>query len=340
MTSSPKNADLHTIGIGNAIVDVLAHSDDDFLDKHDIPKGAMTLIEEDRATAIYGDMAAGVEISGGSAANTIACIASLGGRGGFIGKVGKDALGDIFAHDLRSLGVVFQTKPLEKGPSTGRCLVNVTPDAQRTMATFLGAAGYVEPADVQETLVASAAITYLEGYLFEQPVARQAFIKASEAARAAGRRIALTLSDGFVVERNRSDLIDFITSHTDILFANHIEASMLVEASPDDIDAGGCDDRLKELCPLTAVTMSEKGSRLIPRDGEAISVAAVQPEQLVDTTGAGDAYAAGVLFGLATDNDLETAGKLGSLAASEVISHFGARPQADLRELATQHGLL
>ncbi|MBI1391496.1 MAG: adenosine kinase [Alphaproteobacteria bacterium] len=295
----------------------------------------MTLIDEPRATAIYADMAAGIENSGGSAANTVACIASFGGRGGYIGKVADDDLGRIFAHDLKSLGIAFDATPMSGGPSTARCLINVTKDAQRSMATFLGAAGHVGPDDVSEDLVAAAAITYLEGYLFEQPVARDAFAKAGDIARAAGRKLAITLSDGFVVDRNRDALLEFIPQHVDILFANQVEAEMLFG-----VKAEALDDAARKLCPLTAITMSEKGSRLVTRDGPSVAVPAVPPAQLVDTTGAGDAYAAGVLFGLASGRDLETAGRLGSLAASEVISHFGARPQKDLKTLAEANGLL
>lgn len=335
MSAINEKPELHVVAVGNAIVDVIANSDDAFLKKHDIAKGGMTLIDEPRATAIYADMAAGIENSGGSAANTVACIASFGGRGGYIGKVADDDLGRIFAHDLKSLGIAFDATPMSGGPSTARCLINVTKDAQRSMATFLGAAGHVGPDDVSEDLVAAAAITYLEGYLFEQPVARDAFAKAGDIARAAGRKLAITLSDGFVVDRNRDALLEFIPQHVDILFANQVEAEMLFG-----VKAEALDDAARKLCPLTAITMSEKGSRLVTRDGPSVAVPAVPPAQLVDTTGAGDAYAAGVLFGLASGRDLETAGRLGSLAASEVISHFGARPQKDLKTLAEANGLL
>jgi sugar/nucleoside kinase (ribokinase family) len=327
---------LDVVGVGNAIVDVLAQADDRFLEKHSIPKGGMILIEEGPAAAIYDDMAPGVEISGGSAANSIACIASLGGNGGFVGKVSKDNLGEIFRHDLRALGVLFDAPPLDAGPATGRCLINVTPDAQRSMATFLGAAGLVSPADIDEAMVESASITFFEGYLFEQPVAREAFVKACRVAKAAGRRTALTLSDSSCVERQHDALIDFAGAHVDILLANDREAEALFGVS--DIDAIA--RMARDLCPLTAVTMSEKGSVLIPRDGAVTPIAPVAPVQLVDTTGAGDAYAAGLLFGLARDMDLATSGALGSLAAAEVISHFGARPQKNLRTLAIEAGLL
>ncbi len=327
---------LDVLGVGNAIVDVLAQADDAFLAAHSIAKGGMILIDEEQARSIYDAMAPGVEISGGSAANSIACIASLGGAGGFIGKVAKDALGDIFRHDLRSLGVRFDTSPLEEGPGTARCLVNVTPDAQRSMTTYLGAAGLVAPADIDESLVESATITFFEGYLFEQPVARESFIKACLAAKRAGKRAALTLSDAGVVDRQHDALISFIGAHVDILLANEQEARTLFET--DNLEKMAT--RARDLAPLTAVTMSERGSILIPRDGDAVRIDAIRPERLVDTTGAGDAYAAGVLYGLARNLDLETAGALGALAAAEVISHFGARPQRKLRDLAAKEGLL
>ncbi|MEM6414679.1 MAG: adenosine kinase [Pseudomonadota bacterium] len=324
---------IDVVGVGNAIVDVLANADDAFLEKFGIIKGGMTLIEEDQASTIYDAMASGVEVSGGSAANTIACLASLGGRGGFIGKVADDALGKIFAHDLKSLGVAFATAPLSDGPGTGRCLVNVTADAQRSMSTFLGAAGFVAPDDVEEDFVTSAAITYFEGYLFEQEGPRAAFVKACKMAREAGRKTALTLSDSGCVERNHAAFQSFISDHVDILFANEDEARALF--GDVDLEAAA-----RAACPLTAITKSEKGSVLVPRDGDSVPIDAVTPTSLVDTTGAGDSYAAGVLYGLARDESLEKAGKLGALAASEIISHFGARPQMSLKTLAEEHGLI
>jgi len=328
--------ELDVIGVGNAIVDVLAKAEDAFLDTHDIPKGGMILIDEDRASAIYGAMAAGVEISGGSAANSIACLASLGGKAGFVGKVANDALGEIFRHDLKAMGVEFETGALQEGPATGRCLINVTPDAQRSMTTYLGAAGLVSPDDIDPEQIARAAITFFEGYLFEQPVAREAFIKACAAADAAGRRTALTLSDAGCVERQFDALNDFISQHVDILLANEQEAQALFQTQ----DLSAIAEKARKMAPLTAVTRSEKGSILIPREGDAIEVSAVPPERLEDTTGAGDAYAAGLLFGLARDYDLARAGAIGSLAASEVISHFGARPAESLKDLAHGRGLL
>ena len=328
--------DLDVIGVGNAIVDVLAKADDAFLKAHDIPKGGMILIDETQAASIYGAMAPGVEISGGSAANSIACIASLGGDGGFVGKVADDALGEIFRHDLKAMGVEFDTAPLKDGPATGRCLINVTPDAQRSMTTFLGAAGLVSPDDIDPEQVGRAAITFFEGYLFEQPVAREAFIKACAAAKASGKRAALTLSDASCVERQFDALHEFIAQRVDVLLANELEAHALFRSD----DLSVIAEKARALAPLTAVTRSEKGSILIPREGEVIEIASFAPSALEDTTGAGDAYAAGLLFGLARGFDLGRAGALGSLAASEVISHFGARPAESLKDLAQQQNLL
>ncbi len=327
---------LDVVGVGNAIVDVLAEADDAFLAAHSIAKGGMMLIDEAQARNIYNAMAPGVEISGGSAANSIACIASLGGKAGFIGKVSKDALGDIFRHDLRALGVKFETPPLEKGPATARCLINVTPDAQRSMTTYLGSAGFVSPADIDSALIECAAITFFEGYLFEQPVAREAFIKACSVAKKAGRKAALTLSDAGCVDRQHEALVAFTTAHVDILLANQQEAETLFGAS----DLGEIARRARTHCPLTAVTLSEKGSILIPRDGDVVRVAPATPSRVVDTTGAGDAYAAGLLFGLAEGLDLARCGMLGSISAAEVISHFGARPQQNLRKLAVEARVL
>ncbi len=327
---------LDVVGVGNAIVDVLAEADDAFLASHSIPKGGMMLIDETQAMNIYGAMAPAVEISGGSAANSIACIASLGGKTGFVGKVASDTLGDIFRHDLRALGVRFDTAPLENGPGTARCLINVTPDAQRSMTTYLGSAGFVSPDDIIPEMIASAGITFFEGYLFEQPVAREAFVKACQIAKAAGRNAALTLSDASVVDRQHAALIEFAGAHVDILLANEREAETLF--GTDNIDEIA--KRARDLCPLTAVTLSERGSVLIPREGEIARIEPVAPEKLVDTTGAGDAYAAGLLYGLSVNLPLARCGALGSIAAAEVISHFGARPQQNLRKLAVRAGLL
>lgn len=327
---------IDVLGFGNAIVDVLASAEDGLLSRFEIPKGGMILIDEEKARAIYDAMAPGVEISGGSNANAVACIASLGGRGGFVGKVADDALGEIFRHDLRAAGVEYETAPLEEGPATGRCLINVTPDAQRSMATFLGAAGFVADGDIDETQIARSEIAFFEGYLFEQPGARAAFERACDLAREHGKRTAITLSDASVVERQFDLIVDFIRTHIDILLCNEAEAQELFQSE----DLEEIAAKARDLAPLTAVTRSEKGSHLIPRDGEAIAVDAYRPEKLEDTTGAGDAYAGGLLLGLARNYELGRAGALGALAASEVISHFGARPHQPLDEMARKAELL
>ncbi|MEO0879894.1 MAG: adenosine kinase [Pseudomonadota bacterium] len=336
MTDTINAADIDILGFGNAIIDVLASADDAFLAEHNIAKGGMMLIDEPEAAAIYGAMASSVEISGGSVANSIACVASFGGKGAFTGKVAADALGETYRNDLRSLGVVFDTAPLADGPGTGRCLINVTPDAQRSMSTFLGAAGYVGPLDVDNDLIERAAITFFEGYLFEPAEPRKAFEAASAVARQAGRQVAMTLSDSGVVDRQFDALKPFIENNIDILLANDAEAAALFGSS----ETGDIADKAREICALTAITHSEKGSVLIPRDGAPVIIDAVKPAQLIDTTGAGDAYAAGLLWGLSNGFPLERAGALGSLAAAEVISHFGARPEEPLKDLAKKAGLL
>jgi sugar/nucleoside kinase (ribokinase family) len=323
--------------VGNAIVDVISPATDDFLVAEGLAKGAMTLIDTDQADALYGRMGAGVEASGGSAGNTVAGVASLGGRAAYIGKVAADVLGQVFRHDITAIGVHFEPRQ-DGGASslgTGRCLINVTPDGQRTMATYLGAANALEPADVTADVVQAAEIVYLEGYLFDPPAARQAFAKAAGLARAAGRRIALTLSDGFVVERHRADLLGFIASDVDIVFANEAEITALFQTqSYDDAVAA-----LAARVDLTAVTRGEHGSVLVSKTGRAV-VPAAPVAKVVDTTGAGDQYAAGVLYGLARGLDLTICGRLGSLAAAEVIGHFGPRPQTPLRALAEAAGLI
>jgi sugar/nucleoside kinase (ribokinase family) len=323
--------------VGNAIVDVISPATDAFLAAEGLAKGAMTLIDTDQADALYGRMGAGVEASGGSAGNTVAGVASLGGRAAYIGKVADDVLGQVFRHDITAIGVHFE--PMlgggAAGLGTGRCLINVTPDGQRTMATYLGAANALEPADVTPEVVQAAAIVYLEGYLFDPPAARQAFAKAAGLARSAGRRIALTLSDAFVVERHRDDLLAFIGSDIDIVFANEAEIGALFQTSNFD-DAVAA---LAERVDLAAVTRGEDGSVLVSKTERAI-VPAAPVAKVVDTTGAGDQYAAGVLYGLARGLDLAICGRLGSLAAAEVIGHFGPRPQAPLKALAEAAGLI
>ena len=320
--------------IGNAIVDVIAPSSDDFLADEGLAKGAMALIDEARAEQLYGRMAAGIEASGGSAANTVAGVASLGGRSAYIGKVAKDALGQVFAHDIGAIGVSFATAPLASGAATARCLINVTPDGQRTMSTFLGASVHLTPDDVDPAVIESARITYLEGYLFDPPQARRAFAKAAGLARASERLIALSLSDAFVVDRHRAALAGFIDSEVDVLLANESELVSLCEA--DDFDAAV--RALRGRVKLAAVTRGDQGSVVIAGD-EIRAIDPVRVEKVVDTTGAGDQYAAGFLLGLAMGRPLPICGRLGSIAAAEVISHYGPRPQTSLKDLALKAGL-
>ena len=320
--------------IGNAIVDVIAPADEDFISAEGLARGAMTLVDQARGSELYARMAPGVETSGGSAANTVAGLASLGARTAFLGKVANDQLGEVFAHDLRAIGVHFPSLPLQDGPATARCLVNVTPDGQRTMCTYLGASVEFTDADIDPSVIEAAQIVYLEGYLFDAEPARKAFAKAAGLARASGRQIALTLSDGFVVERHRAALLGFISAQVDILFANEAEALALFETE----DLAVAVDGLRARTRLSAVTRSEKGSLLIG-DGEVASILAWPVEKIVDTTGAGDQYAAGVMYGLAAGRPLEVCGHLGALAAAEVIAHYGPRPQVSLRALADREGL-
>ena len=323
------------LGIGNAIVDVLARAEDDFLVRHDMRKGAMTLIDETRALAIYDAMGPAVEISGGSAANTIVGCASLGGRAAFVGRVRDDELGRVFAHDIRAAGVAFDTGPASDGPSTGRCYVLVTPDGERTMNTYLGAAQDLHPRDIDADAIAGAAITYLEGYLWDPKQAKEAFLKAATAAHEAKRLVALSLSDAFCVDRWREEFLDLVRGGTvDLLFANEAELRSLYQTSDFDTALAA----LRREARLAVVTRSEKGCVVVSRD-KLLPVPAAPIERVVDTTGAGDLFAAGFLFGIAQGAVHERAAQLGALAAAEVIQHLGARPQTSLKELAQQRGL-
>jgi sugar/nucleoside kinase (ribokinase family) len=320
--------------IGNAIVDVIAPASDDFLVDEGLIKGSMALVDIDVAASLYSRMAAAVEVSGGSAGNTVAGVASLGGRAAHIGKVANDALGEVFAHDLEAIGARFAGGRLSEGPGTGRCLINVTPDGQRTMSTYLGAAALLTPQDVDAAVIEAASIVYLEGYLFDPHAARQAFAKAAGLARASSRLIALTLSDAFVVDRHREALIGFIESEVDVLFANEAEIVALFQVA----DFERAVDALRGRVRIAAVTRSEKGSTIVSGD-DLHHVDAAPVQKVVDTTGAGDQYAAGFLFGLARGRSLDHCGRLGSLAAAEVIAHYGPRPQVPLKDLAAQAGL-
>jgi sugar/nucleoside kinase (ribokinase family) len=318
---------LDILGIGNAIVDVLAPTDDAFLAGRGLPKGGMQLIDTTQAEALYAAMPAGVESSGGSAANTCAVAAALGAKVGFLGKVAADQLGQVFAHDIKAAGVHFPTAPLASGAPTARCLILVTPDGQRTMNTFLGACVTFGPEDVDTAEVARAKVVYLEGYLFDPPAAQAAFRAAAKAAHAAGRKVALTLSDPFCVGRHRDAFRAFVAEECDILFANEAEILALYETE----DFEEAAKRVAQDVEIAALTRSEHGSVIL--SGGARHVVAAQPTTVVDTTGAGDAYAAGFLAAWTQGKPLAEAGRWGSIAAAEVISHYGARPQADLKAL-------
>jgi len=316
--------------VGNAIVDVLAQVEDDFLERHSMVKGSMTLTEPARARIIYADMPPAIEISGGSAANTAAGLSSIGRRAVFVGKVADDVLGEIFAHDIRSAGVDF-VGSVAHGTvgevGTGRCLVCVTPDAERTMSTSLGVAAQIGPDDVDDSIIDNAKIMYVEGYLWEDPLAKETIRRLMRSAEAKGTRVAFTLSDGFCVDRHRTEFLELITEHVDILFANTDEICSLFETD-------SFEDALSQstgLSSIVCVTRSEKGSTVVTAN-ERLDVDAVFVVP-VDTTGAGDLYAAGFLAGWTAGHDLETSARMGSIAAAEVISHLGARPQADLAKM-------
>jgi sugar/nucleoside kinase (ribokinase family) len=326
---------LDVIGIGNAIVDVIAHADEGFIGREGLPKGAMTLIDADRAEALYDRMGPAIESSGGSAGNTMAGIASLGGSGGYVGKVRDDLLGDVFRHDITSIGVQFATPAAADGPGTARCLILVTPDGQRTMATYLGACVELGPEDLDATLIGDARVTYLEGYLFDPPRAQDAFRIAARAAHAAGRQVALSLSDPFCVARHRAAFRELVMGEIDILFANEHEICSLYETEDFDEAARAVRGHVE----IAALTRSEKGSLLLA-GGESHKIEAAPVARVVDTTGAGDLYASGFLYGLTHEKPLALCGALASLCAAEIISHIGARPEVKLRELATRAGLI
>jgi sugar/nucleoside kinase (ribokinase family) len=319
---------LDVVGIGNALVDVISHETDEFVVAHGLVKSAMTLIEADRAEELYAAMGPGIEASGGSAANTIAGVASFGGRAAYMGRVFDDQLGTVFAHDLRAQGVTFHNKPATDGPPTGRCLIVVTPDAHRTMNTCLGASAFFGPGDVDADLVRNAQVTFLEGYLFDRPESMEAYWTASGYAHDAGRRVALTLSDLFCVERHRDDFLPLVRERVDILFANESEACALWGCD----EVGAAIERARAEVAVACITLSEKGSVVVA--GTETHEVPAQPVEVVDTTGAGDLYAAGFLYGYTSGRPLPECGRLGSVAAAEIISHIGARPEVNLAALA------
>jgi sugar/nucleoside kinase (ribokinase family) len=341
MRSASRDADpLDVVGIGNAIVDVIAHADERFLAGEGLAKGAMTLIDAGRARLLYDKMGPAIESSGGSVANTMAGLASLGGKGGYIGKVRDDVLGDVFRHDITAAGIRFDTPPAAAGPQTARCLIFVTPDGQRTMATYLGACVELGPEDIDAALIEAAQITYLEGYLFDPARAQEAFRAAARIAHGAGRRVALSLSDPFCVARHRAAFRDLVRGEIDILFANEAEICSLYETD----DFARAAAAVRGHVEIAALTRSAHGSLVLGRgeqgQGEAHDVAAFPVDRVADTTGAGDLYAAGFLYGLTRALPLPDCGALGSLCAAEIISHVGARPETALRDLAAAAGYL
>ncbi|NIL97691.1 MAG: adenosine kinase [Planctomycetales bacterium] len=317
------------LGIGNAIVDVLSAAKESFLQQEGLSKGAMTLIDADRAESLYAGMGPGHEISGGSAANTMVGVAQLGGQAAFVGKVRDDQLGAIFRHDLTAAGVTFVTPDAQRGPPTARSLILVTPDAQRTMNTYLGACVHIGPEDVDEEVVSRAKVTYLEGYLWDMPPAKEAFLRAARIAHTADQEVALTLSDAFCVDRHRDSFLELVERHIDILFANEQELLSLYQVQR-------FDEALQHVrghCRIAALTRSEKGAVIL--SGNEVHVVDAEPvREVVDTTGAGDLFAAGFLYGHTQGWALERCGRLGAVAASEIISHYGARPEANLAALA------
>jgi sugar/nucleoside kinase (ribokinase family) len=323
------------VGIGNAIVDIIARCDDGFLSKHDLDKGFMRLIDADEAARLYEAMGPATERSGGSVANSIAGLASFGAKCGFVGRVAADQFGGIFRHDIRSLGITYTTDPADDGAPTARCLVLVTPDGERTMNTFLGASVDFAPGDLDPDLIERAKIVYLEGYLFDKDAAKSAFREAAKRAKAAGAKVALTLSDPFCVERHRDDFRKLVKEGADIVFANEKEITTLYEVNSFDEAA----DAALQDCELAVLTRSEDGSMILGA-GETTEIPADPVSRVMDATGAGDLYAAGFLFGLTQELPVETCGRLGSLAAAEVISHIGARPESSLAALAAARGLL
>ncbi len=316
------------VGIGNAIVDVLAEVDDAFLEQNGMVKGTMALIDSEQAFRLYRKLSNVQEHSGGSAANTMAGIASLGGAGGFIGRVRDDELGASFARNIRAAGVRYTTPPALEGPNTGRCLVMVTPDAQRTMQTYLGACAALTKDDLDERMIRSAAVTYLEGYLWDPPEAQEAFLHAAAVAHDAGRKVSLSLSDPFCVERHRPDFLELIAGHVDILFGNESEILSLYET--EDLDAAL--EQVRKVCEQAVVTLGAEGAA-VTAGGSVVKVPAAPVDKVVDTTGAGDLFAAGFLYGVTRNLPPEESARIGGVAAGEIIGHFGARPERRLADL-------
>ncbi len=324
------------VGIGNAMVDVLSNTTDAFLSDNEIQKGIMQLIDMDRAVDLYSKVGPSREVSGGSAANSIAGIAALGGRTAYVGKVKDDQLGKIFAHDLRAQGAVYETAmaPSDHAAETGRCIVLVTPDGERSMNTYLGVTEFLEPSDIDEAQMSEAEWIFLEGYRFDGPASHEAFAKAVAACKGAGGKVSITLSDPFCIERHRAAFADMLRDHVDLLFANRAEILSMYET--DDFEAALA--KAAAEIEIVVCTDSEHGAHVLS-GGERWHVPAV-PTKVVDATGAGDLFAGAFLWGLAEGHDLETCGRMGCIAGSEVISHIGARAEADLKDLFRQRGVI
>ncbi len=326
MAQSERSIDV--VGLGNAIVDVVAKASDDLLGRLDLAKGTMTLVDEARVEDLYSAMGQAIEVSGGSCANTMAALAGLGGKADYVGKVQNDQLGEVFRHDIRAAGVSFATCPLEGGPATARSLVFVTPDAQRTMATYLGACVELGPDDVVEDVIVDTKIVYMEGYLWDRPAAKEACVKASRIARNAGAKVALSLSDPFCVDRWREEFIPLIDDHVDVLIANEAEIVSLYQTA-------AFDDAVREVtghCELAALTRGAMGSVIVTPE-ECHRIDAAPAANVLDSTGAGDLYAAGFLYGLTHDLPLQSCGRLGGLLAAEVLGQYGARIEHSLKHL-------
>ncbi len=323
---------IDVVGIGNAIVDILIQTEDSFLERHSLQKGSMVLLNNDDAEKLYSFIGAGIETSGGSAANTLAGIAQLGSKAGFIGRVKDDNLGKIFTHDIRSAGALFETKPAESGPSTARCLIFITPDAQRTMCTYLGASVLLKPEDLDLSIVTKAKIVYLEGYLWDHPDAKRAFLAAAEVCKSSGGKVALSLSDSFCVDRHRQSFLDLVNNHIDILFANEEEIISLYQVKEFEKAA----IQVRNQCELIALTRGSKGSLVLSGE-ERFEIKPYKFGSIIDTTGAGDLYAAGFLHGYTTGQDLLRCGQIGSICAGQIVTQLGPRSRVSLKELVKKH---
>ncbi len=326
-----KKFPLDVVGIGNAIVDVLVQIEDSFLEKNSLVKGSMSLIDEAQAELLYSFMSSGIESSGGSAANSLACLAQLGSKTRFIGRVKNDQLGHIFTHDICASGALFETPPALVGPSTARCLIFVTPDAQRTMCTYLGASVLISPENLDLSVIEQSKVLYLEGYLWDNASAKEAFLAASELSKSAGGKVALSLSDSFCVDRHRDSFLELLETKVDILFANESEIISLYNSS----SLSNAIEKVKGVCEVSAITCGEKGSVIIT-EKEQLQINSYQLGPTIDTTGAGDLYAGGFLHGYTKGKDLQTCGKIGSICAGHIVTQLGSRSQSSLSDLVKE----